>query len=161
MRVTKDMKGYIHDCVEKKVADRLAAAKKAREEQVRRDDKAVEAVAAYAKSLVPGMTEKVVAFAKKQGLTWLEHPITWGGVERDSVNQAFSAIVSSNDFGETNSYDANESPERKMRRKLEKEPDRIGKAVDKATNAIVFSLELGKVKKAELEELIASTEVEL
>ena len=160
MRVTKDMKGYIHDCVEKKVADRLAAAKKAHEEQVRRDDKAVEAVAAYAKSLVPGMTEKVVAFAKKQGLTWLEHPITWGGVE-ESVNQAFSAIVSSNDFGETNSYDANESPERKMRRKLEKEPGRINKAVEKATNAIVFSLELGKVKKAELEELIASTEVEL
>lgn len=161
MRVTKDMKGYIHDCVEKKVADRLAAAKKAHEEQARRDDKAVEAVAAYAKSLVPGMTEKVVAFAKKQGLTWLEHPINWSGVETASVNRAFSATVSSNDFGETNSFDANESPERKMRRKLEKEPGRIGKAVDKATNAIVFSLELGRVKKAELEELIASTEVEL
>ena len=160
MRVTCAMKDYIHDCVEKKVADRLAAAKKAHEEQVRRDDKAVEAVAAYAKSLVPAMTEKVVAFAKKQGLTWLEHPINWGGISED-VNQAFSAIVSSNDFGETNSYDANESPERKVRKEIEKEPDRIGKAVEKATNAIVFALELGKVKKAELEELIAGTEVEL
>lgn len=161
MRVTKDMKTYIHDCVEKKVADKLAAAKKARGEQVRRDDEAVEAVAAYAKSLVPAMTEKVVAFAKKRGLTWLEHPINWGGVDMASVNQAFSAVVSSNDFGETNSYDDNKSPERRMRKELEEEPGRIGKAVDKATNAIVFSLELGKVRKAELEELIASTEVEL
>lgn len=161
MRVTKDMKGYIHDCVEKKVADRIAAAKMAREERARRDDEAVEAVAAYAKSLVPDLTKKIVAFAKKQGLTWLEHPINWSGVDTASVNQAFSATVSSNDFVETNCYDANESPERKMRRKLEKEPDRISKAVDKATNAIVFALELGKVRKAELEELIASTEVEL
>lgn len=161
MRVTKDMKNYIHECVEKKVADRIAAAEKARGERARRDDEAIKAVAAYAESLIPGMTEKVVAFARKQGLTWLEHPINWAGVDRKDVNQAFSALVSSNAFGETNSYDANEAPERRMRRELEGEPGRIRKAVDKAVNGIVFSLELGKVRRAELEELIAGTEVEL
>jgi hypothetical protein len=69
--------------------------------------------------------------------------------------------VDSYDFEETNQQDNNMSAARNMRKELEEEPKRINKAVDKATNAIVFSLELGKVKKAELEELIESTEVEL
>jgi len=160
MRVTKDMKTYIHDCVEKKVADKLAAAEKARKDQDERDSKALKAVEDYAKSLIPEATRKVIAFAKKQGLTWFEHKPQWHGVDKD-VNIALSECVDSNDFEELNTYDCNKSAARKMRKELEEEPGRIGKAVDKATNAIVFSLELGKVGKAELEELIASTEVEL
>ena len=160
MRVTSAMKDYIHDCMEKKVADRLDAAKKAAKEQAERDDKAVADVQKYAESLLPAMTEKVVKFAEKRGLTWLTHPIIWSGVSDDD-NHAFSVGVSSNDFVETNDREANNSPQRKMRKELEDEPGRIRKALDKAVNAVVFSLELGKVKKAELEELIASTEVEL
>lgn len=158
MRVTNTMKDYIRKCVEKKVADKLAAAKKAKKDQAEKDEKAIEAVKDYAKSLIPDAMKKVVAFAKKQGLTWLEHVPTWNG---DTVNVAFSVSVDAYDFEETNTHDSNTSAARKMRVELDKEPERIRKAVNEATNAIVFSLELGKVKKAELEELIASTEVEL
>ena len=160
MRVTNSMKEYIHECVEKKVADKLAAAKKAEKEQAEKDSKALEAVKDYAKSLIPEATKKVVAFAKKQGLTWFEHRPGWNGLDKD-INVALSVNVDSNDFEETNSYDANTTAAKKLRRELAAKPKCIRKAVDKATNAIVFSLELGKVKKAELEELIASTEVEL
>ena len=160
MRVTTTMKEYIHECVEKKVADRIAAAEKARKDQADKDSKALKAVEDYAKSLVPEATKKVVAFAKKQGLTWFEHELAWNGVEKD-VNVALLECVGSCDFEELNTYNCNESAARKMRKELDEEPKRIRKAVDKAVNAIVFSLELGKVKKAELEELIASTEVEL
>lgn len=160
MRVTQAMKGYIHKCVEKKVADKLAAAEKAEKAQDEKDAKAIKAVKDYAESLVPDVTKKVVAFAKKQGLTWFENIPTWHGID-DRVNVAFSVNVDSSDFEETNTFDSNTSAARKSRKELEEEPGRIRKAVNDTVNAIVFSLELGKVKKAELEELIASTEVEL
>lgn len=160
MRVTNAMKEYIHECVEKKVADKLAAAEKAENDQAEKDAKALEAVKDYAKSLIPEATKKVAAFAKKQGLTWFEHKPRWNGPEKD-VNVAFSVYVDSDDFEETNTYKSNTAAARKMREVLAAEPKCIRTAVDKTVNAIVFSLELGKVKKAELEELIASTEVEI
>ena len=160
MRVTNSMKDYIHECVEKKVADKLAAAEKAKKDQDTKDSLALKAVEDYAKSLIPEATKKVVAFAKKRGLTWLEHRIAWNGPAKD-VNVAFSACVDSDDFEETNEHEANASAAGRMCKELGEEPKRIKAAVVRAVNAIVFSLELGKVKKAELEELIASTEVEL
>lgn len=160
MRVTNAMKDYIHECVEKKVADKIAAAERAAKDQAAKDSRALKAVKDYARSLIPEATKKVAAFARKQGLTWFERRPTWNGVEGD-LNAALSESVDSSDFEETNTYDANKSAARNMRKELEEEPRRIRRAVDKAVNAIVFSLELGKVKKAELEELIASTEVEL
>lgn len=160
MRVTNTMKDYIRKCVEKKVADKLAAAEKAKKDSVEKDSEALEAVKNYAKSLIPDVTKKVVAFAKKQGLTWFEHKPSWHGVSKDA-NVAFSVNVESYDFEETNPHEYNNAAVRETRKKLENEPGRIRKAINETTNAIVFSLELGKVKKAELEELIASTEVEL
>lgn len=160
MRVTNTMKDYIRKCVEKKVADKLAAAEKAKKDQAEKDKKAIEAVKDYAESLVPDAMKKVVAFAKKQGLTWFEHTPSWHGIN-ENVNVAFSVSVDDYDFEETSPHDCNKAATRKMREELEKEPGRIRKAVNDAVNAIVFSLELGKVKKAELEELIASTEVEI
>lgn len=160
MRVTSTMKAYIHECVKKKVADKLAAAEKAKKDQAEKDSKALKAIEDYAKSLIPDATKKVVAFAKKQGLTWFEHVPFWRETN-GKINAAFVLGISSVDFEETNQYEGNKSAARKMRKELEEEPKRINKAVDHAVNSIVFSLELGKVKKAELEELIASTEVEL
>lgn len=161
MRVTGAMKEYIHKCMMKKVADKLAAAEKAKKAQAEKDDKALKAIEDYAKSLIPEATKKVIAFAKKQGLTWFEHRPLWNGRVETPVNTAFLVSVVSNDFEETNKNDVNESALRKTRKDIENEPERIKKAVGDAVNAVVFSLELGKVKKAELEELIASAEVEL
>jgi hypothetical protein len=154
------MKNYIRKCVEKKVADKLAAAEKAKMDQAEKDSKAKKAVEDYAKSLIPDAMKKVVAFAKKQGLTWIEHTPSYHGFN-EHVNVAFSVNVDCYDFEETNPHECNAFAARKPRKKIAEEPERIRKAVNEATNAIVFSLELGKVKKAELEELIASTEVEL
>lgn len=158
MRVTNTMKSYIRECVEKKVADKIAAAEKAEAEQAEKDSKAIEAVKDYAKSMIPDAMKKVVSFAKKQGLTWFEHTPSWYGHNKDA-NIAFSVNMDSYDFEETNPHECNTSAARKSRRDLGEEPRRIRKAVDSAVNSIVFSLELGKVKKAELEELIASTGV--
>lgn len=163
MRVTTMMRDHIRDLVMKKVQDRLAKAEKAHDDQETKDKQALDAVREYAASLIPAMTEKVVAFAKKQGLTMFKHP--WnrlsGEKEDEDPNYAFLVAVDDDDFEETNTYSTNKSPERKMRQELKEEPKRIRQAVEKAANAIVFSLELGKVKKAELEKLIESTEVEL
>lgn len=160
MRVTNTMKDYIRKCVEKKVEDRVAAAEKAKKDQADKYSKAFKAVEDYAQSLIPDMTKKVAAFAKKQGLTWFDHTPSWRGIN-ENVNVAFSVSLDSYDFCESNPHDSNTSAERKAHKEIEEEPGRIRKAINEATNAIVFSLELGKVKKAELEELIASTEVEL
>jgi len=148
MRVTKDMKNYIRDLVAKKVEGKLAAAVEAKRKC---DDallKAKKDVLEYARSLIPAMTEKVAKFAKGRGLTFRE---------AENGNFAFATAIVDCDFAELTSDDA-ALPEIK---KIRDEPDRINSAIDKTVNGIVFSLELGKVKKAELEELIASTEVEL
>ena len=161
MRVTNTMKSYIRECVEKKVADKIAAAEKAKKAQAEKDLEALKAVEKYAESLLPEVTKKVVAFAKKQGLTWFDYPPSWNRFDNRSFNYAFSVSLSSYDFEETSTHDLNTSALRKTRKKVEDEPKRIRNAVNRTVNAIVFSLELGKVRKAELEELIASTEVEL
>lgn len=160
MRVTNTMKNYIRECVEKKVADEIAAAEKAKKDRNEKDEKALEAVKNYAESLIPEATKKVAAFAKKHGLTWFDHTPGWTGFDKED-NLAFNVNVGCSDFEETCTYSCNKSAARKMRKEIEEEPERIRTAVDKAVNAIVFSLEIGKAKKAELEELIASTEVEL
>lgn len=161
MRVSTTMRSYIKDTVAKKVADRLEKAEAARREQKERDVETVEAVRKYVESLVPEMTKKVAAFAKKRGLTWLEHPFGWSGIREDEDNVAFNAVVGENDFEETCDIDVNKAPGHLKRKEIADEPARIRRAIEKATNSVVFSLELGKVKKAELEELLASTEVEL
>ena len=69
--------------------------------------------------------------------------------------------MDSSNFAETNVYDDNTSDARKLRKEISKEPERIKQAVREAVDAIVFSLELGKVKKAELEELIAATDIKV
>lgn len=157
MRVTKDMKSYIRDLVAKKVEKQLAAAVEAKRKC---DDALVKAkkdVREYAESLIPAMTEKVAKFAKGRGLTFLDHPYTYGGSRDENANYAFTVALGDHDYAEL-TPNGTTLPEIQ---KVRDEPGRIGRAIDKAINGIVFSLELGKVRKAELEELIASTEVEL
>lgn len=160
MRVTSTMKDYIRKCVEKKVADKLDEAEKARKAQAEKDSEALKAVKEYAESLIPEASKKVVAFAKKQGLTWFDHVPSWHGINEND-NVAFSVNVDDSDFKETNTSGYNTSAAGMQRKELAEEPVRIKKAVNMAVNAIVFSLEIGKARKAELEEIIASTEVEL
>ena len=161
MRVTMMMRNCIRDKVAKKVAGRLEKAEAARREQKERDRETIKAVKEYAESLVPEMTRKVAAFAKKRGLTWLDHTWGWSGVRKDEDNVAFDVLVGEHDFEETCDVDGNKAPGRLKRKEIEDEPVRIMNAVSRATNSIIFSLELGKVKKAELEELLAAVEVEL
>lgn len=161
MRVSTTMRNYIKDTVAKKVAGRLEKAEAARREQKERDRETFKAVREYAESLVSEMTKKVAAFAKKRGLTWLEHPWGWSGIREDEDNVAFKVVVGESDFEETCDNDGNKAPGRLKREEIEDEPARIRGAVERAANSVVFSLELGKVRKAELEELLASVEVEL
>lgn len=157
MRVTTTMRNYIRDLVAKKVEGRLAAANEAKRKCDDDLAKAKRDVREYAESLIPAMTEKVAKFAKGRGLTFLDHQYSYNGQVCEDKNYAFCVALGDHDYAELTPNGATLPEIEKVRG----EPGRINAAVDKATNGIVFSLELGKVRKAELEELIASTEVEL
>ena len=157
MRVTKDMKEYIRSLVAKKVEAKLAAAVEAKRKYDESLVRAKKEVREYAESLIPAMTEKVAKFAKGRGLTFLDHQYSYNGQVCDDKNYAFCVALGDHDYAEL-------TPNGAMLPEIEKvrnEPGRINAAVALSTDGIVFSLELGKVRKAELEELIASTEVEL
>ena len=158
MRVTNAMRAYIRDLVAEKVEKRLAAAVKAKAEYDNALDEAGKAVRDYAESLVPAMTEKVAKYAKARGLTYLDHEYDYAGRKRAEANAAFKVILDSDDYMETASGPVDVPPEVA---KLRSEPGRINRAVDRAADAIVFALEVGKARKADLEELIAGTEVKL
>lgn len=157
MRVTTTMRNYIRDLVAKKVEAKLAAAVEAKRRCDEGLQKAKKDVREYAESLIPAMTEKVARFAKGRGLTFLDHQYTYNGQVCEDKNYAFCVALGDHDYAEL-TPNGTTLPEIQ---KVRDEPGRIDRAIDKAINAIVFALELGKVKKAELEELIASTEVEL
>lgn len=163
MRVTQMMKNHITTMVTAKVQDKLNSAKAAADKLRKERDAAMQAVEDYAESLLPEMTKKVVEFAAKQGLTWLDHQYNYDGRRSRSPNYAFRAAVDDNDnYAETASRGkpAN-SAQRRRDAEIRDEPSRIKAAIEKTVDAICFDLELGKVKKAELEELIKNCRVKL
>lgn len=123
----------------------------------------MQAVEDYAKSLLPGLTKKVAAFAAKQGLTWLDHEYAYDGTQLKSLNYAFNINVGDLDnYAETTGRGKPaKSAKRRADDEICNEPARIKAAVEKTVDAICFDLELGKVKRAELEELIKDCKVEL
>lgn len=157
------MRNHINTMVMAKVQDKLDAAKAAAEKLRTERHEAVQAVEAYAKLLLPEMTKKVAAFAAKQGLTWLDHEYLYDGTRRQNPNYAFRVDVTDDDnYAETASYGKHtKSARRRADDEILDEPKHIKVAVEKAVDAICFDLELGKVKKAELEELIKNYKVKL
>lgn len=163
MRVTQMMRNHIHTMVLAKVQDKLDAAKAAAEKLKTGRHEAVQAVEDYAKSLLPELTKKVAEFAAKQGLTWLDHEYAYDGTRNRSPNYAFNANVSDLDnYAETTSHGKpTQSAKRRADDEICNEPQRIKDAVTLAVDGICFDLELGKVKKAELDELIKNCKVKL
>ena len=163
MRVTQMMRNHIATVVTDKVRGKLDAAKAAADKLRKERDAAMQAVEDYAESLLPEMTKKVAAFAAKQGLTWLDHQYNYDGKRSHSLNHAFRAAVSDTDnYAETTNHGKPvNSAKRRRDAEIRDEPSRIKAAVDKTVDAICFDLELGKVKKAELEELIRNYKVQL
>lgn len=163
MRVTQMMRNHINTMVLAKVQDKLDAARAAAEKLKAERSAAIEAVKNYAESLLPELTKKVAAFAATKGLTWLDHEYSYDGAKLKSPNYAFEACVAdSSNYVETARYgNYAKSAKRRADDEIRNRPQRISDAVKFAVDGICFDLELGKVKKAELEELIANCKVEL
>lgn len=163
MRVTQTMKNHITTMVTAKVQDKLNSAKVAADKLRKERDAALQAIEDYAESLLPEMTKKVAEFAAKQGLTWLDHQYNYDGRRSRSTNYAFHTEVSDTDnYAETTIHGKPvNSAKRRRDAEIRNEPSRIKEAIEKTVDAICFDLELGKVKKAELEELIRNCKVQL
>ena len=163
MRVTQMMRNYIHSLVMAKVQGKFDAAEAAAMKLDAKNRAAMQEVTAYANSLLPELTKKVAAFAAKKGLTWLDHRYAYDGTPYQHTNYAFAECVSDcGNYVET-SVNCKQDKFAKCRAEdeIRNEPQRIKDAVDRAVASICFDLELGKTKKAELEELIKGYEVKL
>ena len=107
MRVTSAVREYVKKTVLAKVADRLEAAEKARNEAMKeRDDKVVAAKDLAEKMAEMFSREFAAEAASRLGLTWIPDSYDYyGKVSKKNGNRAFIANVCGDDFAETLSPD--------------------------------------------------------
>lgn len=169
MRVTKAVREYVHKVVLAKVADKLEAALKAKDAVLKdREDKVAEAKA-LAEKMLQRLQKEYAAEAAKLGLTWIPDTYDYNGkVLARNGNTAFSVSVCGDDFEETvslgaNAYGCVSAKSKACRRVADvlNGPDRIRRAAEDAADKLLFDLELGKVAKQELDEMLKGLEVKL
>lgn len=163
MRVSANVRTYVHAAFAAKVAEAakaadaaLAAAEKARDAKV---EKAKELAAEIAKKANAEFAKK----AAKLGLTFLAETADWRG---PVPNKVIDANVGHGDFEETldpGSADARLHPngERAAFAQLKERPGKIRAAATLAADRLLFELELGKVAKKELDDLLKAATVEI
>ena len=164
MRVTCAVREYVRKVVLSKVQDRIDAAEKAKAAAKDACEGKVAKAEAIAEKLAQEAQEKFLKQVAKLGLTFVEDTYDYMGRVRDK-NEAFNVNVGSDDFVETTSADAamraHPCKERDEFVRVCKEPDRIRKAANMAADKLLFELELGKVAKKELDELLKDMKVEV
>ena len=167
MRVTSAVREYVRKAVLAKVADRLEAAEKAKDEAMKECDDKVAAAKALAEKMAERFSREYAAEAAKLGLTWIPDSYDWyGKVSEKNGNKAFLVLVCSDDFAETvssnnNAFKGVKSKERTQRMGVIDGPKRIREAANDAADKLLFDLELGKVAKQELDEMLKELEVKL
>lgn len=167
MRVTIAVREYVRKVVLAKVADRIKEAEKARDEAMKERDDKVAKAEGLCKKICAEAQEKFVKEAKKLGLTFIPDTYECNRV-RKGDNLAVYASVDYDDFVETltsrrDGIKAKSNPcaARDEFDRVVGEPARIKDAVTAAADRLLFELELGKVAKKELDEMLKSLEVEL
>lgn len=167
MRVTGAVREYVRKAVLSKVADRLKEAEEAKEAAVAARDAKVEKAEELCRRICAEAQAKFAREAKKLGLTFIPDSynsytdkVTEGG------NRAVVAAVGCDDFVETvarNSLAARHNPSAGRERFYEivDEPKRIREAAEQAADRLLFELELGKIAKKEMDELLEKLEVEI
>lgn len=166
MRMTLSMKRYIENQVFAKVKARYDAAQEASKALKKRREEEIEAVQAYAKSLIEGFTAKVAAFAKKKfGLHFVESEPRGYYDAHDRPNELFNAEVCCSDFHETRDTGRFDKETTSVHRKADlevfNEPARIADAAKKVSDRLIFEFELGKRAKSELDKAIEEAKVDL
>lgn len=165
MRMTMSMKKYVEDQIFAKVKDQYDAAQAASKALKKRREEEIEAVQAYAQTLIEGFTAKVAAFAKKKfGLHFIEFEPRGYYDTHDRPNELFDTNVSESDFHETRDtgrFDEETSVHRKADLEVFNEPARIADAAKKASDRLIFEFELGKRAKSELDKAIEEAKVDL
>lgn len=164
MRVTCAVREYVRKEVLAKVAARLKAAEEA----------AAGASGAYADKVVKAreLCEKMCAEtqakfakeAKKLGLTLITDSYDWNGMVVKDGNRVITVQISPHDFVETVDRDCraasfHPNAEREEFYRLVDEPKRIRDAANRAADKLLFELELGKVAKGELDNMLTELEV--
>lgn len=167
MRVTSSVKEYVKKAVLDKVADKIAAAEKASEaaklelsEKIRK-----------AKEIGERICEEAQAkFAKeiksKVGLTLINDMVKWNGEIEPKANHVIMLKCDRNDYQETVSCDlvlakAYPNKERDASDKVIHAPNKIREAAEHAANKILFELEVGKLAKKELDNIIENLEIQI
>lgn len=167
MRVTGAVREYVRKAVLAKVAGKLEAAEKAKDEAMKERDDKVAAAKALAESMAERFSREYAAEVAKLGLTWIPDTYDWyGKVSEKNGNRAFLANVSSDDFAETvpSNHRASKGVKSKERKRIAdvlNEPERIRQAANDAADKLLFELELGKVGKKELDEALKGLEVKV
>ena len=166
MRVSAAVRKYVRKAVLAKVAVKLEAAEKAAKDATAARDAKIEKAKALCEKLCAETQAKFVKEVKKLGLTFIPDSY-WNGVRTEGGNVAVKALVDHDDFVETltsrNNLKAKLNPSgvREAFFELVDEPKRIGEAAEHAADKLLFELELGKVSKKELDEILNELEVKL
>lgn len=167
MRVTSAVREYVKKAVLAKVRDRLQKAELARGEALTARDAKVAKARKVAEEIAAKAQDAFAKRCAKLGLTWV--PDTYDyyhRLDKRGGNYAFEVRVGQDDFAETMSsncyaYEAVKSAERDGFEKVCDEPRRIREAANAAADKLLFDLELGKVAKKELDEMLGGLEVEI
>lgn len=168
MRISAAVRKYVRNAVLAKVKDRVEAAEKARAAAIKERDDKVAAAKALAERLALAYSQEFAAeVAELVGLTWIPDTYDYGGnVAVKNGNKAFVTVVSTDDFAETvtvgnNARKGVKSDARTRFDDVVSAPDRIREAAEAAADRLLFELELGKVAKKELDEVLGKMEVKL
>lgn len=167
MRVTKAVREYVHQAILAKVADRIklaedasAAVEAARNDKIEKAKKLCEKMCAETQARFAKEVKKTL------GLTLIPEIYGYSG-SIIGANLVVRADVNRDDFVETlttrNSIEAKNHPcaARDEYDKIVSGPYRIRSAAAAAADKLLFELELGKVAKGELDELLQSLEVKV
>lgn len=166
MRVTRAVREYVHQVVLAKVADKLEAAEDAADEARAVYIDKVKKAEALCRKMCAETQAKFAKEVKKLGLTLISDAYSYNGSVSEGGNCVVFAQVNSDDFAETVPEDRfaakhNPNAERERYCKTVDEPQRIKDAANAVADKLLFELELGKVAKGELDEMLKKLEVEL
>ena len=167
MRVTSSVKEYVKKAVLDKVADQIAEAEKASEAAKLERREKIRKAAEIGERICKEAQEKFAKEVKsKVGLTLISDMVKWNGEIEPKANHGIILKVDRNDYQETVDCDivlakAYPNKEREKTDKVIHAPNKIREAAEHAANKILFELEVGKVAKKELDNILENLEVQI
>ena len=167
MRVTSSVKEYVKKAVLDKVADQIAKAEKASEAAKLERREKIRKAKEIGERICEEAQEKFAKEVKsKVGLTLISDMVKWNGEIEPKANRVITLKCDRNDYQETVDCDmilakAYPNKERDASDKVIYAPGKIREAAENAANKILFELEVGKLAKKELDNILDNLEVQI